>query len=291
MDQTTPITTTHPTHQSQVVFACVMYYRRDKKDCYVHRLVECLVQEKSGQCFAIPVKLIREKSDEKEVVVLDSHFENNAALLAHLESDLLKPIVMEKVPKSYTKPGSSQNDSSDLEFCLTSYRRPLSSIPKDCDTSTFIPCPSLFLPAPLDSFLYPQSFLIIGIEKGQTKISFRRLREWMRIYSSLSQYHRWNSFEAVLWEQNKRLKQIWDNNSTDPLPTSDVTTCIVGLLPKRALVPPERVEREEFHEVLSVTCTDIIINQEKAERKKQATLASKRSSQSSQSSQSSLCDE
>jgi hypothetical protein len=248
--------------QGTIVCACVIFYDLDGVHGYVHRLLECSFLDENHLS---PLRLYREKSDMKEGCE-DTRFPSTHALLSQIEPCLFqvqtgsRPI-LEKVPLIY-----HNRRETEEEFSLTSYRIPLQHCQTDNVTHIF-PMPNLFLPAPLDSFIYPQSFLVIGLERQGTKIPFRRLREWMRIFASFSQWSKWMSFDALITQQNKKMYQIWDQNSKDKISNSDLNTCFIGLLPKRSIVPPERVEREEFHEVLTTTAYEIIHNNEKSEQK------------------------
>lgn len=249
-----------------ITLACVIYYRLENKDSYVHRLLECQLLNQNE---VIPMRIIHEKADDKEDLPCEDHrFPNNAALLNMIEHYIIQdykscgePLL--RVGKNYQKCKMNEDD-----YRLVSYKKRMSEKLQNYDPNMMFPCPSLFLPPPLDSYIYPQPYLLIGVEKGDNKISFRRLRDWIRIYGSFAQWSKWSSFEALVVEQNKMFRQIWEQNDPDEYPENEFSSCFVGLLPKRSLVLPQRIEREEFHEVLSATSHDIIINQEKADKKK-----------------------
>lgn len=253
-------------HNNFITLACVVYYRLENKDSYVHRLLECQL---INQNEIIPLRIIHEKADDKDDLPCeDSRFPNNSALLNMIEQYIIQdykssgePLL--RVNKIYQKCKKNEDD-----YRLVAYRKRMTDRLKNYDLNMMFPCPSLFLPPPLDSYIYPQPYLLIGVEKGDTKISFRRLRDWIRIYGSFAQWSKWSSFEALALEQNKMFRQIWENHDQEEYPENEFSSCFVGLLPKRTLILPQRIEREEFHEVLSATSHDIIINQEKADKKK-----------------------
>lgn len=256
-----------------IVLACTIYYRLDNKDGYVHRLLEC---QQVDQDQIIPLRYIHEKSDDKlDIPCEDPRFANNVALLDMLEQYIFNDYKNSGEPLIRLKHRYQRQKQNEDDYSLVAYRKKLSDKLINYDPNLMFPCPSLYLPPPLDSYIYPQPYLLIGIENGSTKISFRRLREWIRIYGSLAQWSKWSSYESLVLQQNKLFEEIWKNNDESPYPESEFSTCFLGLLPKRTIVPPQRIEREEFHEVLSATIHDIIINQEKADKKKY--LASQRS--------------
>ena len=118
-----------------VVFACVIYYNVSKSDCYVHRLIECKLDQDNANVIH-PKRLIRERPDERESVPpIDPTFQSNEALLQFLEKIVIQG-PLEKVPKSYQR----VDPRIEADYLLTSYRKKFNEN-DSLEPSQFFPMP------------------------------------------------------------------------------------------------------------------------------------------------------